>query len=58
MGTTIEVGRLLLKDTWDISSISKEEKTDKYCIVKKKKKKNNIGRRIDSRFWMKSKVHL
>ena len=39
MGTTIEVGRLLLKDTWDISSISKEEKTDKYCIVKKKKKK-------------------
>ena len=57
MGITIEVGRLLLKDTWDISSISKGEKTDKHCIVKKKKKNNN-GRRIDSRFWMKSKVHL
>ena len=39
MGITIEVGRLLLKDTWDISSISKGEKTDKHCIVKKKKKK-------------------
>jgi len=34
MGTRIEVGRLLLRDTWDISSIFKGEKTDKHCIVK------------------------